>query len=413
MPAKAATERRSDIEHLERIIKNVLQVVSDSQEQIFTVADRARSECQLVAQELSQLQQEIQDLIQEVDLLEEKEQEARRQLLKVSTNLGQHTEAEIRLAYEHARDRQVKLLLAREREKILRLQRNSLEVRLRHLKGTAEMAEGLVSQVGMAMEILKGDLGELSQEVRDLRQRQELAFSVLKAQEEERKRVARDIHDGPAQLLANVIFRLQVCERFLPGDVRAVAQELAQLKGAVRACLQDVRKIIFDLRPIALDDLGLLPGLRGFIEEFRERTGLPVRFVVVGREQRLASAVEIAVFRMIQEALHNVHKHAQATEAVVKVELGAGRVTAVIEDDGCGFDPEQTLGNKSPGGFGLLGLRERVFLLGGELAIKAGPGLGTRIEVRIPLQRDEMGSSQTGSKGSSVRLMDAVGGERQ
>ncbi len=173
-----------------------------------------------------------------------------------------------------------------------------------------------------------------------------LSSRVIRAQEDERQRVARDIHDGPAQALANVVFRVDICEKLLEQDVERAKTELERLKRLVRQSLQDVRKIIFDLRPMALDDLGLTSALRGYFDDFEDKTDVSVTFSVHGGDKEIDSAVETTVFRIIQEALNNAWKHAQSENVSVELWVESDAVKAAVEDDGRGFDLEQVMDSR-------------------------------------------------------------------
>lgn len=206
--------------------------------------------------------------------------------------------------------------------------------------------------------------------------------SLIEAQEEERRRLARDIHDGPAQLLANVVFRIDVAQKLLGGDGNRARAELEQLKQLVRHSLQDVRKIIFDLRPLALDDLGLVPALRSYLSGLQEKIGLQVRLRVTGAERRLATAEEVALFRLVQEALHNVGKHADTDQAAVDIAFVGEQVTVRIADRGRGFDPASV--TRRTDRLGLRSMRERAELFGGTCTIASQPGAGTVVTVSVP-----------------------------
>lgn len=138
-------------------------------------------------------------------------------------------------------------------------------------------------------------------------------LAIIRAQEEERRRVARELHDGPAQLLANVVLRIDVCQRLAEQDPARLREELQQLKDLLRLSLQEVRQVIFDLRPMALDDLGLVPALRSYLQGYQTRTALETDLAVYGTDRRLGPDLEIAIFRLVQEALTNVQKHARAS----------------------------------------------------------------------------------------------------
>ncbi len=206
---------------------------------------------------------------------------------------------------------------------------------------------------------------------------------LIEAQEEERRRLARDIHDGPAQLLANVVFRIDVAQTLLDGDADRARAELEQLKQLVRHSLQDVRKIIFDLRPLALDDLGLIPALRSYVGGLAERAGLHVDLRVAGEARRLPTAHEVALFRLVQEALHNVRKHAGTDAAEVDVAFAPEEVRVTVADHGRGFDPATAAGAADR--LGLRSMRERAELFGGSLSLRSAPGRGTTLTACVPV----------------------------
>lgn len=266
----------------------------------------------------------------------------------------------------------------------LKKQRKELEGNLSGIAQRAEKAEGMVAQVQLVMDLLKGNHNDMRFKIEDLQQKQQLGLQIIKAQEEERKRVAREIHDGPAQSLANVVFRMEYCEKLLEMEPNKVKDELVALKNVVKDNLQDVRKIIYDLRPMALDDLGIIPALRRYINNYREEKGIIVEFSFSGKEVRVESGLEVALFRIIQEALTNVAKHAAASYVSVGVEMRDDFISAVIEDDGRGLDLPGFLNSKASN-FGLISMRERADLLGGELYINTLPGKGTKISLRLPI----------------------------
>jgi two-component system sensor histidine kinase DegS len=211
---------------------------------------------------------------------------------------------------------------------------------------------------------------------------------VIKAQEEERRRVARDIHDGPAQMMANAVLQVEIVEKLLDRDPPAAASEMKDLRRIINDSLKDLRRIIFDLRPMILDDLGLAPALRRYTDDFSSRHSLPVKMKVLGVETRIDPIVEVALFRIVQEALHNARKHALASRVVVTLGYGPDAVGVSIEDDGKGFDPTGVSRNWGQSDkFGLSGMRERAKLFGGSLDVYTAPWEGTKITVRIPVAR--------------------------
>src|SRR5579859_4459276 len=206
------------------------------------------------------------------------------------------------------------------------------------------------------------------------------ALAIFQAVEAERLRIARDLHDGPAQVLADLVLKAEILDRIAQRTPEALPAELEEFRSLVRNAVADMRRFMFDLRPDSLDDLGLVATMKRFSSEYQDRTGIICRFNVSGEDRRVGSQLEEAIFRIIQEALNNVQKHAGAKTAEVVVALQPGKVAAKIRDDGSGFDPA----NPPSGGrqqLGLLGMRERAEALGGRIEIRSQPGRGTEIEV--------------------------------
>ena len=201
---------------------------------------------------------------------------------------------------------------------------------------------------------------------------------VVDAQELERRRLARELHDETGQVLTSILLGLKGVEEALPEDASRTA--VAGLRELVVGTLQDVRRLAVELRPKALDDFGLVPALERLTINFAEQTGITVDFEAALPE-RLPGEVETALYRIVQESLTNVVKHARARNVTVVLTRRGTAVTAVVEDDGQGFDPEQTRDD----GFGLVGMRERLSLLDGRLEIESSPAGGTTIAVEVPL----------------------------
>jgi signal transduction histidine kinase len=202
---------------------------------------------------------------------------------------------------------------------------------------------------------------------------------VVEAQELERRRLSRELHDETGQALTSILLGLRSLEESLEtDDARAAAAGLRQL---VVATLQDVRRLAVELRPSALDDFGLVAALEHLTTSFGEQTGIQVDFGTALGERRLPGEVETALYRIVQESLTNIVKHAHARRVSIALTRMQHSVKAVVEDDGQGFDPENT----RESGFGLVGMRERLSLLGGRLRVESRPGAGTTIVAEVPL----------------------------
>ena len=201
---------------------------------------------------------------------------------------------------------------------------------------------------------------------------------AIAAQETERRRLALELHDETGQELTSILLGLRAVEEAQTDDERTAA--IGEVRALAEQTLQTVRRLAVELRPKALDDFGLVPALERLAESFGERTGMKVEVEAAGLEARLPESVETTLYRVVQEALTNVVKHAQAGHVSIVLARRGSAATAVVEDDGRGFDPAS-----ENGGIGLAGMRERLALIGGRLEVESGPGVGTTIVAEAPL----------------------------
>ncbi|MDI6825011.1 MAG: sensor histidine kinase [Bacillota bacterium] len=382
------------LEALDRIIQETISAIDRSRTQIYTIAESARCEYEKVKRKLEDVRGRVAEQILLVDQLFQEERAAR--VLLLQADLRAFSEEAVQAAYQRAVDTRARLLAAQEKERELRAERDELERTLQRLERAVMRAEELVAQVGVVLGYLSGNLRDLTAQVESWQERFRLGLSLLKAQEDERRRLAREIHDGPAQAMAAALLRAEVCSRFLAEDRARAERELGDLKELVGSCLFDLRRIIFDLRPMTLDELGLVPAVRSWLEGWQQRTGLEVRLEVRGTERRLPAAVEIALFRVLQEAVNNVWKHSGVDRAAVSLHMDSDRVRLVVYDRGKGFDVTSLPGDT----FGLAGMRERVQFLGGRWWIKSRPGRGTQVGAEIPLPRAQKPVRSQGMRAS-------------
>lgn len=214
---------------------------------------------------------------------------------------------------------------------------------------------------------------------------QKMSMQVLAAQEDERKRIARELHDETAQALTTLLIRLKILEKARTDtEMRGQIDELRELTAQT---LEAVRKLAVELRPATLDDLGLLAALEAYTESYGSRMPVRVGFNARGfadGDGRLPPQIELVLYRVVQEALTNVAKHANANEVRVELTRGPGEVVAAVSDDGNGFSVEDMMRSRERG-LGLFGMQERLALVRGQLVIDSAPGRGTRVNARVPL----------------------------
>ncbi len=360
--------------------------MEDSKYQIYEICESARTEMESLEQELEIVLQETVKTIDKVDQLEQDYRRARIRLTEVSRDFVRYKEEDIKSAYEKATQIQLDLMVYREKESYLKARRDDLQKRVRNVENSIERAETIASQINVVLEYLAGDLNQVTRIIESAKTRQMLGLKIILAQEEERKRIAREIHDGPAQSLANIVLRTEIAERMLiKQEFVMVQEELVDLKGQVRSGLEEIRKIIFNLRPMALDDLGIVPTLRKFTQDFEEKTKIHTVFELNGKEARMPSAMEAAIFRLVQEAFTNALKHASATHVSLEINYQPHHISLVIQDNGVGFHSELIEQDASRNAhFGLVGMRERIELIEGRMDIDSNPGRGTKIIIDIP-----------------------------
>jgi two-component system sensor histidine kinase DegS len=267
----------------------------------------------------------------------------------------------------------MRLFMMRGQLEQLQSRQQSLEQQSQRLARVVEAA----SQIGPADVALRG-VGAVPGSQSDI-------VRVIEAQENERQRLARQIHDGPAQSLTNLILQAEICERLFDTDPVQARVELGNLKNATNATFQKIRDFILTLRPMMLDDLGLVPTLKQYIQDFEEKSDLSVNYAVMGRETQLPPYSEVTIFRVIQELLTNVDRHAHATNVQVSLDFRDRLVVASVEDDGSGFDYGEVQGaSQQRRGLGLATIQERTELLGGDVQVESRIGRGTKVRIEIP-----------------------------
>ncbi|MGI6188479.1 MAG: sensor histidine kinase [Clostridiales bacterium] len=380
-----------NIKQLDDIVKKTIESLEEGKTQIYTIAEGARQEWHDLEARFAEIQKKVKDVIEEVENLVRIEKESRYRLMMVSKNFNKYSEDDIKHTYDMTRELQIKLALKREQERQLIAQRTEMEMRMRKVKDTMERAEYLATHVAAAMNYLSGSLSNISDTIEELQKKELLGMRIITAQEEERQRVARDIHDGPAQSLSNIILKCEICEKLIDLDAQNAKHQIGELKGLIKASLHEIRRIIFDLRPMTLDDLGLVPTLQRYTANFSEETGIDVVMDIYNPGNKLSTLVEIAVFRIIQEGLNNIKKHSRATRVYLNLQIKNNMLFCKLTDNGIGFDMSNFQDAKKQdihsGGFGIYSMRQRAELLKGKLKIHSQPGRGTALLLQIPIEQ--------------------------
>lgn len=333
--------------------------------------ESAKAEIETIQREIKEIALLIQQSRSEVERLTQRNAASTGRLQQLQDRLESLPRSDIRHAYESALEDQQRLFVMRGQldklhsdQNILERYQTSLETAIQFLVGVAGSGKAKRSASGASHTV----------------------EMVIQAQESERQRLARQMHDGPAQALTNLILQTDIAMRLFDRDPAKAKEELESLKNSANSTFQKVRNFITDLRPMMLDDLGLAPTLNRYVQTFQEQNNIDVRMTTSGLEQRLEAYVEVMLFRAVQELLTNAVRHSGASQVKLQVDAAGGEVRLSMDDNGKGFDVTSSMDGT---GMGLKVIRDRVELLGGEMEIDSVLGQGTRIVFTIPIgQKD-------------------------
>jgi two-component system sensor histidine kinase DegS len=373
---------------LDAVLQQVLETLERGRRDIYDIAEDCRKQCEALKTKLEESIIETAVLIEQVDKCERLEKMARVRLMEVSRNFRAFSETYIKEAYQKAQALQNELIGLRQQEVYLRKKRDELSLQLKKFEGITNKAEGCLQTTNLALKVLEVNVAKVSDTLDDVQKKQQMAIWNVESLEAQRRKIARELHDGPAQTMASMLLRLDLVEYLFNQDKEQTMEELLNIRGMGRESLSDIRRIMFELKPSALRELGLIATLKEYFDDYESKYNFTIEFVFFGKERRYELAVEIALFRLVQEAIANVRKHSGVAKAMVKMEETSTGLTLVIKDEGRGFDVEGAI-NSGDDSYGILGMKERAELFGGQIKIISNPGEGTQVIVELPTEREE------------------------
>ncbi|MFZ5917081.1 MAG: ATP-binding protein [Chloroflexota bacterium] len=337
------------------------------------LAVEAREEYELTQKALKELDVSTKQISGEVDRLAQRNVQIANRLRQVEVNIDTVPRSDIQEVYAASQDAQKRLFMMKGQLEKLQSDQKNLEKHGNWLRRIMEVTSAFrQDEVEGPPETLPATS-------------QATIVRIIEAQENERMHLARKMHDGPAQSLTNLILQAEICERLFDSDPQQARAELARLKEAVNSTFQKTYNFIFDLRPMMLDDLGLVPTLKRYVNGFQEKNNLQTDLSVMGKERRLPSHTEVTVFRVVQALMDNARQHAHPTRIQVMLDVEGATVTASVEDDGTGFDVAEVMAAASQQrGLGIAAMKERVEMLGGTLDFDSVSGRGTKVTLRLP-----------------------------
>ena len=340
------------------------------------VLEQTGEEYERIQKELKEVDILVKQSTTEVEKLAQRNAQLTNKLRGMEANIDTIPRQDIKEIYNAAQEAQMRLFMMRGQVEQLQSKQESMNQFSESLRKVLDISDAIVSLAdGSDISKSDGGDGESSGIVK-----------IINAQETERQRLANRLHDGPAQQMTNLILQAEICERLLDSDPTRARTELTELKQAVTNTFQKVREFIFDLRPMMLDDLGLNPTLKKSIEDYEQKSGLACNLTISGKDQRLPPHTEVTIFRVIQELLQNIRKHAQATHIQISLDISNDKATVAVEDDGSGFYVADAMAAaQQRKTIGLSTMQEQVDMLGGEFKIDSDLGRGTRVDFWIPI----------------------------
>ncbi|VYT66657.1 Signal transduction histidine-protein kinase/phosphatase DegS [Clostridium paraputrificum] len=372
------------IKDINLILEKVIEEINQGKDKIFNITENLKNEFENQKHELEIILFNLKQIIREVDQLEKKDKEMRKKLAKVSANLNVSDEV-VKGVYNEALETKVRYITKQKEERELRVKRDKLEISLKNYLKNIEEAESVVCQVNVVLNYLCGDLGKTVASINE-KNNQEMVIKVLEIQEAERGRIARDIHDGPAQYLASSIMRIDFCKKILIEDLERGLQEMDELKSTVKKALIEVRGIIFDLRPPYLEKQTLEESIQDLIDTFSDESNVNIRFKMLNYD-KCNDTIEIGIYRIVQELICNVKKHSKANYVDILIEKGKEYLFINFIDDGIGFDLDEVVHESKLRkiSYGIVGILDRVEGLGGKVDINSRMNKGTRYKIRLPI----------------------------
>jgi two-component system sensor histidine kinase DegS len=342
--------------------------------------DLLTAELKRIRDKLAELKAQIDQTQLVVDREAQRNATIAGELRTVQDNIETVPRQDIRTKYDEALDARFRL--------------TTMRGQLEKFQGTREQLEREQGLLAQLLNRLQG-VDVLPAPLEEVRGDGKGAISIVRiiqAQEEERQRLARQMHDGPAQSLTNFILQAEICQRLFDRNPARAAEELDNLKNVAAITFQKVRDFIFDLRPMMLDDLGVMPTVRRYVDSFREKNDIEVKLDILGEERRLQTHREVMIFRGIQELMGQARDYANASAINIRLDITGNAVKILVDDNGRGFDAEAAFSGEetihAPRVQSLITLREKFELVRGSVRIESSEGSGTSVRLELPASDD-------------------------
>ena len=351
-------------------LDSIITSMNDGKEEIFAITEQINKENRQVKADIAEVRREIRLYNAQIEKLKKMELESRKTLLIVSSDFDKYN------SYNLQQDLMKKQLEIDSIIKKLEL----FENRIQKNNELVSKADELLSRIEIMSDYMKLD-SSIDSESEDL------FTKWILFQENEKNRIARDIHDGPAQTIASLVIRSDIIRKLIEKDSpnTTIYKEIEQLKFQLRSVIKEIRKIMYDLRPTSLDELGFSSSIHGLISKTEEDCNIKFSVSIDEESEIRNSNLKIICFRIIQESLNNIIKHSKAEKAYIYIKITTDYIDMIVQDNGVGFDTTKI---NSANSFGLSSLKERVALVNGNVNIDSKFSKGTAINVKIPNKED-------------------------
>lgn len=361
-------------------LDSIITSMNDGKEEIFAITEQINKENRQVKADITEVRREIRLYNAQIEKLKKMELESRKTLLIVSSDFDKYNSDDIKDAYDNSYNLQQDLMKKQlEIDSIIK-KLELFENRIQKNNELVSKADELLSRIEIMSDYMKLD-SSIDSESEDL------FTKWILFQENEKNRIARDIHDGPAQTIASLVIRSDIIRKLIEKDSpnTTIYKEIEQLKFQLRSVIKEIRKIMYDLRPTSLDELGFSSSIHGLISKTEEDCNIKFSVSIDEESEIKNSNLKIICFRIIQESLNNIIKHSKAEKAYIYVKITTDYIDMIVQDNGVGFDTTKI---NSADSFGLSSLKERVALVNGNVNIDSKFSKGTAINVKIPNKED-------------------------
>ncbi|MDD6795473.1 MAG: histidine kinase [Clostridiaceae bacterium] len=363
------------------VLTKVILEIDSGKDKILKISDTLRSQYIKEKIELEKVNNEIEEIICKVDFLE-KQDKIMRKKLAGNFKILDGNEARMERVYKEALEVRVEYISAQKEEQKLQMRRENLQRSIKSYEDNIQEAETVAEQVSIALRYLNGDLYKKFEDFED-ENKLTIGIKMVQVEEKVRNRIAREIHDGPAQYLASIVMMIDFCKNILEKDVQRGLDELTSIQDNVKKTLKEVRSIIFDLRPPFMEGISLKEAFEDLEESFQDESNITLKSEYKDINCELDVNIKTTIYRIVQELLSNIKKHSQGTEAYLRIEMGNKNIYITAKDNGIGFDydEEKIKNNKR---YGLQGMFNRIEELNGVIKVKSSVGKGTEYKIVIP-----------------------------